>query len=1042
MKPEQKSENLLRITRAKAKMLEFNVPEQYQDIDMKTNPNKLFPLTIGLLGDYVYAINQSDTSQEARISLQNNLRFASRFFDSYLQSDLDTTLDAYLIIIGSATYYLCAQPGNSMVLANKINGNCPDLETDGLSSLLLWLLQYPKTNIEIRSSINYEPFIIKDLFFNFMEHGEDTTGLVTIMKEFRKMTYDAGTARCLLFIDIISAVINQKINNSCWIKLPLYSDLPIDTWKPTIQKNSFIKELWPSQQLIGEKDVLKGQSAIIQMPTSAGKTKASEIIIRSSFLSGRTSFAIIIAPFRALCHEINADLSAAFRSEADIQVDELNDVLQMDIATEQLQGKKAILIVTPEKLLYVLNHNKEIAKLADLFIFDEGHQFDNGSRGITYELLLTTLLLLIPQNAQKILISAVIQNAKDISLWLNNNENVVSGTNLLSTFRTIGFTSWTLPLGQIKYVKDQDRASDDFFVPRMIEQVELKKLGRERIDRFFPEKDDSQSISLYLGQKIVSNGSIAIFCGKKDAVSSICKIAQNCIKRGVSFDKVVSNSDENEIARLALLYGNNLGFESPETSCAKNGIFAHTNTIPHGIRIAVEYAMRKSMVSFVICTSTLAQGVNLPIRYLIITGTKQGYDHIKNRDFHNLIGRAGRSGMYTEGSIIFADPAIYDGRNTYTENWDWYQAQNLLDPEKGEPCLSELVNIFKPLERSNKNPPLSLKTLKFVNSYLEHPNHIENLVKNILETQNQDNGFTEESLHKQFTEKSTLISAIENFFLSNWDDIELLKGQNEFSDIVTKTLGYTLANEEMKAQLSELFNAIEMFIRENITDSERRQVYGKTLKGIHEAQDIEAWYILNESTILTTQNETSLLDLLWNKILEILKEGYIGKLNNSENMRLVLDAWISGKSYSEILNIISENGITRKWGKSTPHKIVIYDVVNFCDNTFAFDVCLIINSILEFLNMKGDENVDVMLLFQSLQRRVKYGLPDEISIALYELGFCDRIISQDIKRTLAIEVSSKALLLHELRTKKEKAIEVVSKYPAYYQNKMQSILLP
>lgn len=70
--------------------------------------------------------------------------------------------------------------------------------------------------------------------------------------------------------------------------------------------------------------------------------------------------------------------------------------------------------------------------------------------------------------------------------------------------------------------------------------------------------------------------------------------------------------------------------------------------------------MQHGLCKFVICTSTLAQGVNLPIRYLIITSLYQGAEKIKVRDFHNLIGRVGRSGMHTEGSIIFADPAIYD----------------------------------------------------------------------------------------------------------------------------------------------------------------------------------------------------------------------------------------------------------------------------------------------------------------------------------------------------------------------------------------------
>ena len=76
----------------------------------------------------------------------------------------------------------------------------------------------------------------------------------------------------------------------------------------------------------------------------------------------------------------------------------------------------------------------------------------------------------------------------------------------------------------------------------------------------------------------------------------------------------------------------------------RHGIFSHHSILAHGIRLAVEHAMRDH-VRFVVCTSTLAQGVNLPIRYLIVTSVYREHGtRIKVRDFRNLIGRAGRVG--------------------------------------------------------------------------------------------------------------------------------------------------------------------------------------------------------------------------------------------------------------------------------------------------------------------------------------------------------------------------------------------------------------
>jgi len=74
--------------------------------------------------------------------------------------------------------------------------------------------------------------------------------------------------------------------------------------------------------------------------------------------------------------------------------------------------------------------------------------------------------------------------------------------------------------------------------------------------------------------------------------------------------------------------------------------------------------MRAGLARFVVCTSTLAQGVNLPIWYLPVTTVYQGSERIKVRDFRNRIDRAGRTGMHTEGRILFADTDVHEASET------------------------------------------------------------------------------------------------------------------------------------------------------------------------------------------------------------------------------------------------------------------------------------------------------------------------------------------------------------------------------------------
>ena len=108
--------------------------------------------------------------------------------------------------------------------------------------------------------------------------------------------------------------------------------------------------------------------------------------------------------------------------------------------------------------------------------------------------------------------------------------------------------------------------------------------------------------------------------------------------------------------------------------------------------------MKTGDINFVVCTSTLAQGVNLPIRYLIVTGVYQGGERMLVRDFHNLIGRAGRAGMHTEGSVIFADTKVFDKRRQIRDRWRWRTAKELLDFANSEPSSSSISEIFKPFE--------------------------------------------------------------------------------------------------------------------------------------------------------------------------------------------------------------------------------------------------------------------------------------------------------------------------------------------------------
>jgi Superfamily II helicase len=1039
MRPEKKSELLLGVTRSKAKMFEYGVPEEHH-IKILQDPAKLFTISIGLLGDVASEINDAGDQVEKLTDLKKNLLFSARFFDAYLQSRQNATLDPYLILLASASYYLCDLPGSASILANTIGEECPDLDGEGLEDLLLWLLQADLSTYFIELGAPFGEYIegISKRLCDFYDDGAGEEIVLDFALRLRKAVYDHGTPRQLLLGDIIAAVVKRKLQNSSWNALPLYSGLPRERWLEALRKSTFIKELWPAQHLMGQAEVLRGKSSIIQMPTSAGKTKATELILRSAFLSDRTSLAIIVAPFRALCHEIKDNLVEAFSGEP-IRVDELSDALQTDFVIAQLLGHQQILVVTPEKLLYVLRHSPELASYARLLLFDEGHQFDSGTRGITYELLLTSLNSMLPEDTQKVLISAVISNARTVGEWLNGVPNVVEGINLTPTSRSIGFASWLDQLGRIEYVDINNIEATEFFVPRVIESYRLTKNPREKKERYFPDQADGHSVALYLGIKLIPRGSVAVFCGRKATAATICQKAAENIDRGIPLELPRAFSNQTEVDLLHHLHVANLGTKAPASRSAEHGIFSHHGNTPHGIRLAVEHAMREDLVKFVVCTSTLAQGVNLPIRYLIVTSVYQGKERIKVRDFHNLIGRAGRAGMHTEGSILFADPVVYDKRRHWKEKWRWNQVKELLDPSNSEPCISNLLSIFDPIFSDDKKWVVEIDALSFAQDYISDPEkthqHAELLIR-----RNIDKGFSRENVERQVLWKISLISAIENFLLAHWDEKEEAVSESDVVGLAEKTLAYFLADEKKKEGIRRLFKVLAANISSTISEPSRRKVYGKTLYGIRDAQAIEAWVLSYAQKLCEAKDNSVRLDIIWPLLIKHVQHKLFKKFDKPEVLKELAQMWLAGVPFHKILEHIHTRNARMIWGEK--RRVFIVDhVVDVCEGGLAYDATLLISAIVEFIHLAEIENASKLVKqLSKLQKQLKYGLPDEPNILLYELGISDRVIVLDLVSNLELTETRRTLMVNALKAKKDAAINIINKYPSYFQERLNYIL--
>ena len=698
MKPDKRARFAAAITLSKGKMYEYGVPEAYHlELPVGLDLEMQFPLAVGTVGDFASetvakAIGSEENIQTPREEIIFSAQVLQAFDDSFLNENLTLNLR----LLAAAGFYLGDVPGNAAVQLSKLD-QLTNLKTDPLALATKTAMDKPWDQANNVMDYPLATAILNALGDHFKNGGSGDKATEAI-KTLRKWAYAGASAHELLMTDLLGAVSVTRIANSSWTLLPQYSELSPQKWGPYLSRPKSIKEMWPSQRLLGEAGLYKGQSSIVQMPTSTGKSRATELIIRSAFLSARTKLALVIAPFRALCHEIANDLEKAFKDDG-YKINQLSDALQpdIDIFDVKIASMSQVVILTPEKLLYTLRQEPKIVQQAGLVVYDEGHQFDTGTRGVTYELLLTSIKRLLPESAQSVLISAVIQNAAAVATWLLKDTSKVVSDKSLQARRLIAFAS--LPKGK-KYGQLQFNIASEneqkFFVPRVIVPEKQPPLPREKADRFFPTKT-SGSVALYLGLRLIENGGVAIYAGKKASAAKIVRDAvEETFRRGISHSPPSDRSDAEEIRRFVSLFKKNFGADAYLTKAAALGIFAHHGNTPQGVRLAIEYAMRQGLIRLIVCTSTLAQGVNLPIRYLLVTSPMQGRESIKTRDFHNLMGRAGRAGMYGEGTVIFTDHRLYDDRVAESDRWD--KTVNLINPDSADPTGSTLLSLFNPMQ--------------------------------------------------------------------------------------------------------------------------------------------------------------------------------------------------------------------------------------------------------------------------------------------------------------------------------------------------------
>ncbi|MFA4951986.1 DEAD/DEAH box helicase [Brevundimonas sp.] len=1008
-------------------MYEFRVPEEHH-IAIPRDPNILFSLAVAILGDLASTMADEFTPGDPLSELSGGvpefwdewadldpdklLGFAATFFDAYLNSRLDEEITPEFSLLAAAAYYIGHSVGSATVVIRGTPSPAADLE-GGTKRLVHSILSNHFEGPDDSDGVADEVLAALRRFF-LLE--DDAIAVAVACANLRRQVYKEGSVRELLYADLVSAICALKVRAAARTYLSRSSDLALDAWRPALRKPSFPKELWPAQQKICDADVLRGRSVVIQMPTSAGKTRATEIIIRSAFLSGRAELAVIVAPYRSLCHDIRSDLTSAFSGEA-ITVTEASEAYQVDLFFDDEETRKTVLIVTPEKLLYLIRRNPDLAERIGLIIYDEGHQFEGMTRGPTYELLLSTLRMSLSPEAQTILISAVIGNADQIAEWLIGEANVVRGDGLLPTTRSIAFASWENELGQLAYVSPSDPEEREFFVPRLIARTVIPLEGKQRTPRFFPE-NTGPDVALYLGLHIVANGSVAVFCGRKDTAAGVARrAAELFFEKKIDLPNPLAVSDEGEIERIHALSVAHLGPDASASRAAELAILTHHGDTPQGLRLSIEHAMKTGFARFVVCTSTLAQGVNFPIKYLLVTATQQGRERILVRDFHNLIGRAGRAGMHTEGSVIFTTSSVYDHREHRRGIYGWQETKRLLNPANAEPCVSGILALLG--DYVQRVPPI---VMALRDEWLDLTFADGETVANITAAaQAIDARIDTKDFTLFVNDRARAIQNIAAFLAAHmtFDDDDAV---NRVEELAESTLAYFLAEADQKPRLIEIFRSIAVALRQN-ADKDLRNLIRVSPLAPSAISSLQRWLVENNEMLEQAAEDGSLLQAVAERVLDSVTSKSLLGMSDRRAALPAFISWCDGAAFGEIHTPLAEADVRF----STRHPTVEH-VVALCENGFGYDAAMVVASMAD---LTEDDEGFLHSGLSELQKVVKYGLREQPEIAFYEAGFADRIVASALGNRFK-GVTTKQDVRQAVRGEPQAARAIIDRFPSYF----------
>ena len=364
-----------------------------------------------------------------------------------------------------------------------------------------------------------------------------------------------------------------------------------------------IRTLYPPQAECVEKGLLEGQNLLISIPTASGKTLLAEMAMWSRIATGGKC--LYIVPLRALASEKYDEFTK-------------KGVIRVGIATGDLDrtdaylGENDIIVATSEKTDSLLRNRTPWLSQISCIVLDEVHLIGSENREATLEMVITKLRYTNP-GMQIIGLSATIGNPAQLAEWLE-------ATLITSTWRPVDLRQGVYYDGKIRFSESE---------------------------RPIQGKTKHDDLNLCL-DTIEEGGQCLVFVSSRRNAEGFAKKAAGALKTGSPDSKALSK----ELRRLRDRDEGNV-----LADCVERGAAFHHAGLIRQERTIIEEGFRNGYIEVIAATPTLAAGLNLPARRVIIRDYSRftsglGMVPIPVGEYHQMAGRAGRPHLDPYGEAV------------------------------------------------------------------------------------------------------------------------------------------------------------------------------------------------------------------------------------------------------------------------------------------------------------------------------------------------------------------------------------------------------